>query len=189
MLRHNTSNTDEILREIPRIYGNVFRSIDGCTKPHKTKTTPGIPLEKYLIESIKKHCPMMVSTLELQKTPKQDVIISHHFVYGTHWHLNTDKDDQAFKSKLDANCKSILNTINDSSNNFLIQPVGIDDCQSIDRNDDSSIVSFIRFMDVLETLPELTDGELSDEEDNIILHFNKLIHPTMKYALHYSFTV
>lgn len=189
MLRHNTSNAERILREFPKVYSNLFRSLACNTKPSKTKTTPGIPLAKYLERSIKMHHPMMVSTLELQHTPSGDGVISHHFVYGTHWHLNSSGNDKAFEKQLSSYCTDGLTTISDSGKNFLLQPVGVKEDQIVDRNNDASIVDFIRYMDLLDTLPALTDDSV-DEPDNIIIMMNKFLHPKgMRYALHYSYSI
>ena len=71
MIRHNTSDTDIVTNQLPKIYNNIFKSLDNIIRPQRLKTTPRVPLEKFVDESIRLHCPMMVSTLELQKTAKK----------------------------------------------------------------------------------------------------------------------
>ncbi len=184
MMRHNTSDVDAITNELPRIYNNLFKSLDNIVRPQRLKTTPNIPLDKFVKESIKLHCPLMVSTLELKKSAKGDVIISHHFVYGLHWYLQDTKADANFSSTLETFCKS-LSTVSEKGNTFLIQSVGVNEEQAIDRNSDDTIISYIRHIKILDTQPDLED--LDDmPEDNLIMYFNKLPHPKMKYALHYS---
>ena len=185
MIRHNTADADIITNELPRIYNNVFKSIDNIVRPQRLKTTPRIPLVKFVDESINLHCPMMVSTLELQKTAKGNCIISHHFVYGLHWYLQDTKADNTFSTALETSSKS-LSTVNEKGNTFLIQPVGVNEDQAIDRNDDKSISNFIRHIDVIETQPDLLDVD-DIPEDNLIMYFSKLRHPSMQFALHYSF--
>lgn len=184
MMRHNTSDVDVVTNELPRIYNNLFKSLDNIVRPQRLKTTPRVPLDKFIVESINLHCPLMVSTLELKKSAKGDVIISHHFVYGLHWYLNNEQDDCCFTSSFESACKS-LSTVNSSGNTFLIQSVGLNEEQAIDRNSDVTINSYIRHIEIIDTQPNLED--LDDmPEDNLIMMFNKLPHPPMKFALHYS---
>lgn len=184
MMRHNTSDVDVITNEFPRIFNNIFKSIENIVRPQRLKTTPRVPLEKFVDESVRLHCPLMVSTLELQKTAKGDVIISHHFVYGIHWYLKNDQDDSSFTSSIESACKS-LSTVNSSGNTFLIQPVGVNEDQAIDRNDDNTIISYIRHIDIIDTQPDIEDMD-EMPEDNLIMMFNRLPHPPMRFALHYS---
>ena len=185
MMRHNASDADSITNDFPRIYNNLFKSLDNIVRPQRLKTTPRVPLEKFVDESIKLHCPLMVSTLELQETAKGDVIISHHFVYGLHWYLRDVEADSAFAMALEAVSKN-LSTVSSSGNTFLIQPVGVNEDQAIDRNDDQSIKNFIRYIDIIDTQPDVMDVD-DLPEDNLIMHFTKLRHPAgMKFALTYS---
>ncbi len=184
MMRHNTTDVDVISNELPRIYNNLFKSIDNIVRPQRIKTTPRIPLEKFIDESLKLHCPMMVSTLETKKTAKGDCIISHHFVYGLHWYLRNEQDVSSFSIALENASKS-LSTVSEKGNTFLIQPVGLGDEQAIDRNDDKSIGDFIRHIEIIDMQPDVEDLD-SLPEDNLIMMLNKLPHPQMKYALHYS---
>ena len=188
MMRHNTADADVITNQLPKIYNNVFKSLNSNSHPTKTKTTPRIPLEKNLVESIKLRAPMMISTLELQKTDKSETIISHHFVYGLHWHLMTDVDDQSFDTKLDEYTRR-LDTVDSNGNVFLLQPVGVDAEQALDRNNDETIISFMRYAEIIESQPDVEDlSELP--QDNLIMMFNKLRHPSgIRYALHYSYAV
>ena len=186
MLRHNTTSPRPILDEIPEIYKKVFQEIKGVKVADTSfASSPRVPLDKHISVSVKKKNPVMVSTLELKQAHEKEVIVSHHFLYGTHWYLKTEKQDRLFSFNLNSMLRNYLTTVDRKGNNFLIQPVGSKEEQSIDRNTDDTISKFVRCMEIDD---DVWDDPDSETEDNLIMFFNKMLHPPMKFALIYSYT-
>lgn len=184
MLRHNTEDFTSILDEFDKVYELAYLQVKGTKlNSNRSKTSPRVPLPKHIKNSVKQKQPLMVSTIELHKSGNKEVFVSHHFIYGTHWSL-TSGTEKRFEEDLQVLLTNRLETVSADARCFLLQPVGLEDGQELDRVDDTTIDAYIRFMDIEVTF----DGEEEEEDDRdtLLNFFNKLMKPQIKYGLIYS---
>ena len=184
ILRHNITDIHKIRQEFAKVYNLIYRQLKGTKAPtDSVKANTRVPLPKEIQNNIKERNPMMVSTMELTGK-NDDTIISHHFVYGTHWHLKTEQAEKQFSSDIEKLFRNYLTSVNKEGNNFLIQPVGYKEEQMIDRNNEETITDYIRTIALPDSEYDLLEDEIP--EDNLIVFFNKMRHPPSRYALYYS---
>lgn len=167
ILKHDTNDEAAVRDQFKRIFSIAFHLIRGVKVVESShSSTPRQPLEKDIRNSNKKHYPLMVSTIQ----EVNGCLLSHHYVFGTHWSLNSEKDDR-FGADLKTALVNQVPTVSSNGKSFLIQPVGGDDQQN-DRPSQETILSYITNVDV--------------EEENLIRYMRDICKQGMKFALYYD---
>lgn len=176
IIRHNTLDKALVEDQFERIYRLIFTAIK------EAKPLPsGIVNNKRMLQSktmasiINYQMPVMASTLELKQSPTKSNIFSHHFVYGTHWSFTSSERDSQFGEDLDGSISRYIDTVPDTGNNVLVQPIGQNDVQANDRPTDCSIHRYFR------------SSQDNPGEDNLLNYMSSISIDKSGYPLTYTY--
>lgn len=174
-LRHSTSDANEVIQDIQKIYLLSYQLIKGIKiTSSDTYTTPRVPVPSRIEKSIETRQPLMVSSLQQKTSKTGTVLFSHHYLYGGHWSINHESDVEYLNDLLAA-IPNYIGTVSKSPKNILIQPVGIREEQELDRPNDESFYGYI------------TNYVNDKEEDTLLTQMVKQSPTGLKFALHYSY--
>ena len=177
IMRHNTMDSDKIIEDFKNIYSLTYQLIKGVkVNQDNIRSTPRVPAPGRVNRSVETQSPLMVSSVEQKFNGNKSAIMSHHYLYGGQWSLNHNSDEE-YAEELKMALPHYIGTMDKSSRNILIQPVGITEEQILDRTSD-------------DTLHDYISSYLNDsDEDCLLTQMVKQSMPGLKYALYYSYTM
>lgn len=176
ILKHDVSKLEDIEEQYQRIYNVMFTVImNARTQPNRIVTTKRSITKMSMSRIVNRKLPLMVSSVEEKVSGGKSFYFSHHYIYGTHWHLENDECDQDFISDIHNSITNYIPTVASTGKNILVQPVGIKESQESDRQGDETIHQFLR---------STIDNR---HEDNILNYFCNISPKRSDYPLTYSY--